>query len=62
MQHVANLVVVLEVAPQVRDDLAGELVEQVGLLVVADVVEVDQAADEVVLEPFLGGDRRRARR
>ena len=30
-----------------------EIVEQIGMLVVGHVVEVDQAADDIVLQPLL---------
>ena len=53
-QDVADLVVILEVAPQVGHDLTRELVEEVRLLVVAHVVEVDETAHDVVLESLLG--------
>ncbi len=52
-QNVANLALVLEVGPEVGYDLARELVEKVRLLVVADVVEVDEATHDIVLEPLL---------
>ena len=33
--------------------LAGQVVEQIGMVVVGDVVEIDQAADHVILQPRL---------
>lgn len=35
-------------------DLAGEVVQEVGVLVISDVVEVDETAENVVFEPRLG--------
>src|SRR5690606_35386124 len=54
-EGVANLVIVLEVRAQVRNDLARQLVEQVRLLIVAYVVEVGEPPHDVVLEPLFSG-------
>src|SRR5471030_1599450 len=53
-KHLRRIKALLETAvlAQVRHHLPRELVEQARLLVVADIVEVDEAADDVVLEPL----------
>src|SRR5262245_509885 len=36
------------------DHMSGEVVKQIGLFVVGDVVEIDQCAHQVILEPLFG--------
>ena len=48
-QDFARLVV-LQVFLEVRHDLAGEVVKKLGVAVISDIVEVDEAADNVVFQ------------
>jgi hypothetical protein len=52
LEDVRHLFVVLQVGAKMRHGLTGKLVEQIGLVVVRDVVEIDQGAYEVVLQPI----------
>ena len=56
LEHVEHLVLVLQVGAQVGHDLPGQLVEQLGVIVVGDVVEIDEPAHQVVLRLLLGDD------
>jgi hypothetical protein len=53
LEHVQHFVLVLEVGPEMRHDLAGQFVEQTRVVVVTDVVEINEAAHEVVFELLL---------
>ena len=52
-------IVLVQIRPEVRYDLTGQVVQQLGVVVIGDVVEVDQAADQVVLQPLLRRDASR---
>src|SRR3989338_540087 len=56
LQDVENLVLILEIGTQMGDDLAHQFIQKRRMLVVADVVEVDQASDQVIFRLFLGHD------
>jgi hypothetical protein len=49
LKDIENIVGLLQVGPKMGDGLAGEVVKQCGMVVVRYVVEVDEAANEVVL-------------
>ena len=51
-EHLAR-VVLGQVGPEVLHGLGGQVVKQVGMIVIGDVVEVHQAADDVVFQPGL---------
>jgi hypothetical protein len=51
-KHLPGLVL-RQIGTQMSDDLPGEVVKQVRMLVGCDVWEVNQPADDVVLQPLL---------
>jgi hypothetical protein len=53
LEHIPNIVFGGQVRLKVPDELACQLVQQHSMIVVADVVLVDQAADDVVLQSRL---------
>ena len=57
-EDVSHFLLVLQISPQVSDHLLGQLVEQSGVVVVADVVKVNQFTDKIILQaPFAGNGR-----
>ena len=49
-QHLAR-VIFREVSLEVLDHLCGQVIQQVGMIVIRNVIEIHQAADHVVLKP-----------
>jgi hypothetical protein len=35
------------------DHLAGQVIKQIGMVIVGDIIEIDQPADHVILQPHL---------
>jgi hypothetical protein len=56
LKHILHGVLIGQVRTQVSHELPGEFVEQLRVVVVADVIEVNEASNKVVLQARLADD------
>ena len=53
LQNVSDIIVICQIRLEVFHHLPSELIELVGVISIAHVVKIDEAADEIILQSLL---------